>query len=180
MFVTWLLEDMLADLGCAVVGPAASVNEALAMIDAEAIDAAVLDVNFNGQISYPIADALAAGGVLFIFSTGYDKDALLDVYRTFPVLQKPLRKCRIKVRVDALQRELLIVSGDASTLPRPFDRQTTASGQRCRSARIRPPMIGTTRSRVSATFMELQNARVFWNEAGVRRVRIADFKARNS
>ena len=42
--VAWLLEDMLADLGCAVVGPAAHVNQALAMLDAEAIDAAVLDI----------------------------------------------------------------------------------------------------------------------------------------
>jgi hypothetical protein len=44
MMVAWLLEDMLADFGCAVVGPAAGVNQALAMLDAEAFDAAVLDV----------------------------------------------------------------------------------------------------------------------------------------
>ena len=35
MLVVWLLEDMLADLGCTVVGPASSVNQALAMIDVE-------------------------------------------------------------------------------------------------------------------------------------------------
>ena len=96
MLVVWLLEDMLADLGCAVVGPASSVNQALAMIDAEAIDAAVLDVNLNGQMSYPVADALAARGVPFVFSTGYDKDTLfLDGYRTFPVLQKPFRRSEL-------------------------------------------------------------------------------------
>jgi DNA-binding NtrC family response regulator len=95
MLVAWLLEDMLADLGCAVVGPASSVNQALAMIDVEAIDAAVLDVNLNGQMSYPIADALAARGVPFVFSTGYDKDTLLDGYRTFPVLQKPFHQSEL-------------------------------------------------------------------------------------
>ena len=95
MMVAWLLEDMLADLGCAVVGPAARVNQALAMIDAEAIDVAVLDVNLNGQMSYPIADALAARGVPFVFSTGYDKDRLLDGYRTFPVLQKPFHRSEL-------------------------------------------------------------------------------------
>jgi CheY-like chemotaxis protein len=95
MFVAWLLEDMLADLGCEVVGPASSVNQALAMIDAEAIDAAVLDVNLNGQMSYPIADALAARGVPFVLSTGYDKDTLRDDYRTFPVLQKPIRRSEL-------------------------------------------------------------------------------------
>jgi hypothetical protein len=36
-----------------------------------------------------------------------------------------LRKCRFKVRVDALLRELLMVSGDTPTLPQPFARQTT-------------------------------------------------------
>jgi CheY-like chemotaxis protein len=89
MMVAWLLEDTLAELGCAVVGPAAGVKEALAMIDAKAIDVAVLDVNLNGEMSYPVADALVARGVPFVFSTGYDKDRLLDGYRSFPVLQKP-------------------------------------------------------------------------------------------
>jgi CheY-like chemotaxis protein len=95
MLVVWLLEDMLADLGCAVVGPAAGVNQALAMIDAEAIDVAVLDVNLNGQLSYPIADALAARGVPFVFSTGYDKDRMLEGYRTCPVLQKPYHRSEL-------------------------------------------------------------------------------------
>ena len=95
IFVVWLLEDMLADLGCAVVGPASSVDQALAMIDAEAIDAAVIDVNLNGQMSYPIADALAARGVPFVFSTGYDKETLLDAYRSLPVLQKPFHRSEL-------------------------------------------------------------------------------------
>ena len=86
--VAWLLKDMLVDLGCSVIGPAADVNQALAMIDAESIDVAVLDVNLRGQMSYPIADVLVARGVPFVFSTGYDKDRLLDGYRTFPALQK--------------------------------------------------------------------------------------------
>jgi CheY-like chemotaxis protein len=95
MLVAWLLADMLADLGCTVVGPASSVNQALAMIDAEAIDVAVLDVNLNGQMSYPIADVLIARGVPFAFSTGYDKDTLLDDYRTPPVLQKPFHRSEL-------------------------------------------------------------------------------------
>src|SRR5664280_1571579 len=92
MIVAWLLEDMLTDLGCAVIGPAGNVNQALAMIEAEAIDVAVLDVNLNGQLSYPIADALAAP---FVFSTGYDKDRMLEGYRTCPVLQKPYHRSEL-------------------------------------------------------------------------------------
>jgi DNA-binding NtrC family response regulator len=95
MMVAWLLEDMLTDLGCAVIGPAGSVNQALAMIEAEAIDVAVLDVNLNGEMSYPIADALAARGVPFVFVTGYDKGRILDGYRVFPVLQKPFHRTEL-------------------------------------------------------------------------------------
>ena len=102
MIVAWLLEDMLADLGCAVIGPAASVDQALAMIDAEAIDVALLDVNLNGQMSYPVADALAARGVPFAFSTGYDKDSLLERYRNVPALQKPFHSSELTDMLAAL------------------------------------------------------------------------------
>jgi len=94
--VAWLLEDMLADLGCAVIGPAAHVNQALAMLDAEAIGAAVLDINLNGQKSYPVAEALAARGVPFVFSTGYNKDSLPNSYQGFPVLQKPFDRLKLR------------------------------------------------------------------------------------
>ena len=95
MIVAWLLEDMLAELGCAVVGPAASVKQALAMIDAAPIEVAVLDVNLNGEMSYPIADALTARGVPFVFVTGYDKDRMQDGYRGLPVLQKPFHRSEL-------------------------------------------------------------------------------------
>ena len=74
MMVAMLLKDILVDLGCTVLGPAARVEQALAMIEAAgALDAAVLDINLNGQKSYPVADALAARGVPFIFATGYSR-----------------------------------------------------------------------------------------------------------
>ena len=87
--VAWALEDMLADLGCCMVGPAARIAQALALIEAEALDMAVLDVNLDGLTSYCVADALAARGVPFMFSTGYNKDRLPSPYRDRPVMQKP-------------------------------------------------------------------------------------------
>lgn len=95
MIVAWLLEDMLADFGCTMVGPATRINQALAMINAEALDAAVLDVNLNGQQSYPLADALVTRGVPFVFSTGYG-GRLLEGYRDFPVLQKPYQSVEFR------------------------------------------------------------------------------------
>src|SRR5664279_1404543 len=112
MIVAWLLEDMLAELGCLVVGPVANVNQALTKIEAESIDVAVLDVNLNGEMSYPIADALAARGVPFVFVTGYDKDRMLDGYRTFPVLQKPFHRAEL---TDTLAK--LLASKEPSAEP---------------------------------------------------------------
>ena len=104
MIVAWLLEDMLAELGCVVLGPVAKVDKALAMIGTEAIDVAVLDVNLDGEMSYPIADALAARGVPFVFVTGYDKDRMLEGYRTCPVLQKPFHRAKL---TDTLAKLLM-------------------------------------------------------------------------
>jgi CheY-like chemotaxis protein len=89
MIASWRWEKMLVELGCKVVGPAARVNEALAMIETEAIDAVLLDINLNGEKSYPVADVLAARDVPFFFSTGYNKDSIPPGYQDFPVLQKP-------------------------------------------------------------------------------------------
>jgi CheY-like chemotaxis protein len=102
MLVAWLLQDMLADLGCAVVGPAARVAQALAMIDAQTFDAAVLDVNLNGQTSYAVADALVARGVPFVFSTGYAKDRLAEPYRSLTVLQKPFHEGELGAALEIL------------------------------------------------------------------------------
>ena len=102
MLVAWLLQDMLADLGCAVVGPAARVPQALAMLAVEAVDAAVLDVNLNGETSYAVADALMARGVPFVFSTGYAKDRLAEPYRLRPVLQKPFHEGELSAVLETL------------------------------------------------------------------------------
>jgi CheY-like chemotaxis protein len=90
MMIAMLVEDMLADLGCSVVGPAHALDAALelAMSDA-AFDVALLDVNLAGQPVFAVADALRARGVPAIFSTGYGDGGLRDVDRGAPVLQKP-------------------------------------------------------------------------------------------
>lgn len=89
MIVAWVMEETLALFGCEVVGPAARVHQALAMAEADGIDAALLDVNLDGEKSFPVADALAARGVPFAFTTAYGRDSLPDSYRRFPTLQKP-------------------------------------------------------------------------------------------
>ena len=91
MLILLKIEDALADHGCKSVSAAANVADALALINVEAFDAAMVDVNLNGVKSYPVADALAARGVPFAFSTGYSGQSLDDGYQDRPILGKPYR-----------------------------------------------------------------------------------------
>jgi CheY-like chemotaxis protein len=95
MIVAGLLEDMLVNLGCTLVGPAARVDQALAIIGSATIDAAVLDLNLNGEKSYPIADVLAVRRVPFVLSTGYEKESLPSGYQRFPLLRKPFHRSEL-------------------------------------------------------------------------------------
>ena len=89
MLVLLMTEGMLADLGCESVTAAATVDQALALIDGQIFDAAILDMNLSGNKSHAVADALAARGVPFVFATGYGDGHLEDPWRDRPVLQKP-------------------------------------------------------------------------------------------
>ena len=91
MLVLMSIEDMLADLGCEPVAAAATVDQAVALIDAQVFDAAMLDMNLNGTKSFPVADKLAALGVPFIFATGYSAQDMRDGYGDRPLLKKPIR-----------------------------------------------------------------------------------------
>jgi CheY-like chemotaxis protein len=90
--IALLLEDMLSDLGCEVVGPAYALAPALALAAGEApIDVAILDVNIAGRPVFEVADALRARQVPMVFSSGYGEAGLRDVDRGAPMLGKPFR-----------------------------------------------------------------------------------------
>ena len=119
MLTLMIIEDMLADLGCDSVTAAATVDQALALISTRAFDAALLDMNLNGNKSHNVADALAARGVPFVFSTGYSTLDMRDDYRNRPVLKKPFPYEEL---VEILKQLLLT---DRS--PYHFDRFCTTS-----------------------------------------------------
>jgi two-component SAPR family response regulator len=109
----WLIAEhlsmLLEELECAVVGPVATVAEALAKIEAEKIDCALLDANLNGTSSSPIVDALIAVAVPFIIVTGYGGLALpTDAMNTAPRLNKPFADYE-------LEKALLSVLAPAAT-----------------------------------------------------------------
>jgi CheY-like chemotaxis protein len=81
-------EDLLADSGCTVAGPASSVKQGMQLIEREAIDGAILDINLKGEMVFPLADALAERSIPFVYVTGYGK-LLRACNHGRPVLQKP-------------------------------------------------------------------------------------------
>ena len=91
MMIAMLIEDMLDEFGCKLVGPATNVPRALELIGKETVDVAVLDLNLDGKDTYAIADALRQNNVPFIFATGYGSTGMRPEYGDRPVLQKPFQ-----------------------------------------------------------------------------------------
>ncbi len=103
--VSMLLEDMLEDLGCQVLGPLMRVSDALAVVaepDTQ-FDVAILDVNLAGERCFTVAEALRARGTPFVLSTGYDDGGIDEGWRDRPILRKPFLSSQLE---DVLRRAL--------------------------------------------------------------------------
>ena len=87
--VSMLIEDMLADMGALVVGPAATFDEAMGLAGSETIDIALLDVNLAGKPVFPIADLLRERGIVFIFASGYGEAGIIESHRGAPCCRSP-------------------------------------------------------------------------------------------
>jgi CheY-like chemotaxis protein len=96
LMIRMLLEDMLGELGYTVAAEAARIEEALEAAKNADFDIAILDVNLNGQPISPVADALVARGMPFVFATGYGERGLPEPYRDRPTLKKPFQMDGLK------------------------------------------------------------------------------------
>jgi CheY-like chemotaxis protein len=88
MVLAMSLEDLLHLLDCQVV-KAPSVRQALALVEKEPFDGALLDLKLSSERVYPVADALDQRGIPYIFMTGYGVDIIHADYRSRPAIQKP-------------------------------------------------------------------------------------------
>ena len=86
--IGFALEDLLSAHGArtTLVANIASARQRLAQ---DRFDAAIVDVNLNGEFSYPLADEIRATGCPMVFATGYGyvthPDHLIDT----PTVEKP-------------------------------------------------------------------------------------------
>ncbi len=114
MLILMMIEDMLADLGCKSVAVASKIRPAIDLIEGQDFDTAMVDMNLNGEIVYPLAELLTAQKVPFIFVTGYAPRSVDARFTAIPILQKPV-----------LQDELAAMLEQVLTGPR---RTKAASG----------------------------------------------------
>lgn len=106
--LAWLVRDVLRNAGADVAGPVSDVALALALLSEQEVDAAVLDKNLNGETSDPIADALVARNVPFVFLTGYGSDDTQGRHAGRPTLGKPLKpEILIRTLTDLTAKRML-------------------------------------------------------------------------
>ena len=94
--IRMLLEDMLDDLGYGIAAAVGTLSEARQIAADGDFSAAILDVNLDGQPVLPVADALVARGMPFVFATGYGERGLPESYRDRPMLKKPFQMDGLK------------------------------------------------------------------------------------
>ena len=102
MLIAMLIEQVLQDLGCIVVGPVGRLDAALRLAGSEALDAAILDVNIRGGPVYPVAEQLRTRGIPFVLASGYGDWALPAAFRGQPRLTKPFTCDEVKAQMRLL------------------------------------------------------------------------------
>jgi CheY-like chemotaxis protein len=102
--IALLIEDMLLELGCRQVCHASSVAEALESLGRWRPDIAMLDVNLNRELVFPVAFRLEEAGIPFLFATGYGGPEIPDRLAAKPLLHKPFT-------VESLARTLASALG---------------------------------------------------------------------
>ncbi len=82
--------DYLERAGATVVGPVGRVDRALGKAEKEILDAALLDVDLNGEGCWPVADALVLRRIPFAFTTGFEGSIVMpERFAGFPYFSKP-------------------------------------------------------------------------------------------
>ena len=96
--IAMLLEDFLDVLGHGIAAMASSLADGLAAIAAGGFDAAILDVNLGRDKAWPLADALRAMDVPYIFATG-GGDTIPAEHAAAPTLAKPYSMASLEAAI---------------------------------------------------------------------------------
>jgi PAS domain S-box-containing protein len=90
LVVGMFMQELLESIGYRPTDPVGRLSDAMAMATNERFDGAILDMNLNGEIVYPLAELLTEQKVPFIFLTGYAPRNVDARFTAIPILQKPV------------------------------------------------------------------------------------------
>ena len=102
--IAMFIRDYLMGAGYDVVATAGSLPQALALAQTLDLEAAVLDVNLRGDLSFPVAELLAQRNIPFVICTGYDTRNFPAVVQGVPTLTKPVSPKQLIAAVADLMR----------------------------------------------------------------------------
>ena len=106
VMIRMMVADMLDELGYRVAGEAGDIDEAVRLVQATDFDIAILDVNVNGKVISPVAEAVRLRERPFVFATGYGSEGLPEKFRDSPVLQKPFQMATLKRAIEDALRDV--------------------------------------------------------------------------
>ncbi|GGO90875.1 response regulator [Stakelama pacifica] len=102
-FIASDIRRLLEQEGVIIIGPVGDLPGATRLAgEAEGIDAAILDVNLAGELTYPLARSLVERGVACMFLTGYDDWAIPEDCGTLPRVAKPFSEREVIETLTAL------------------------------------------------------------------------------
>jgi len=104
VMIRMMVSDMLEELGYHVAAEAGDIDEAVRLVQCTNFDIAILDVNVNGKVISPVAEAVQLRNRPFVFATGYGVHGLPEKFRDRPTLQKPFQIETLAKMIDTTLR----------------------------------------------------------------------------
>jgi DNA-binding response OmpR family regulator len=102
--IAMMLEDLLRQSGAIVLGPAGTAEQALALVEQNSLDCAVLDYKLVDGSSLRVADALVKLEVPFVFASGCDASVIASRYPDAPFLEKAFDGAELLAAISAISR----------------------------------------------------------------------------
>jgi len=90
------IKEAIEQLGGHVVGPIGRLKQAQDLARREVVDAAILDVKLDGDVTLPLAEELLVRGVPVVLATGYDLESLPEKFQRVPHLRKPFHSTDVR------------------------------------------------------------------------------------
>lgn len=100
--VALLIENMLEELGCHVTASVATLAKALSVARADSFDLALLDINLDGELVFPVAEILKSRQLPFVFSTGYGRMGVPEAFKECDVLNKPFTIEELSTKLQSM------------------------------------------------------------------------------